>query len=51
MQRVMLKSKIHRATVTDSDLHYVGSITIDPETYTYTNDIIDVDAAVATLLS
>src|ERR1700722_9718530 len=27
----MLKSKIHRATVTDSDLHYVGSITIDPE--------------------
>jgi aspartate 1-decarboxylase len=31
MQRIMLKSKIHRATVTDSDLHYVGSITIDPE--------------------
>jgi aspartate 1-decarboxylase len=31
MQRVMLKSKIHRATVTGSDLHYVGSITIDPE--------------------
>jgi aspartate 1-decarboxylase len=31
MQRVMLKSKIHRATVTDSELHYVGSITIDPE--------------------
>src|SRR4030081_2657252 len=27
----MLKSKIHRATVTDCDLHYVGSITIDPE--------------------
>ncbi len=27
----MLKSKIHRATVTGSDLHYVGSITIDPE--------------------
>jgi len=27
--RTMLKSKIHRATVTDSDLHYVGSITID----------------------
>jgi aspartate 1-decarboxylase len=26
----MLKSKIHRATVTASDLHYVGSITIDP---------------------
>src|SRR5436309_10714876 len=31
MQRVMLKSKIHRATVTDCDLHYVGSITVDPE--------------------
>jgi aspartate 1-decarboxylase len=31
MQRTMLKSKIHRATVTHCDLHYVGSITIDPE--------------------
>jgi aspartate 1-decarboxylase len=31
MQRVMLKSKIHRATITDSDLNYVGSITIDPD--------------------
>jgi aspartate 1-decarboxylase len=31
MQRTMMKSKIHRATVTASDLHYVGSITIDPE--------------------
>ena len=29
MQRVMLKSKIHRATITGSDLHYVGSITVD----------------------
>jgi len=28
-QRIMLKSKIHRATVTDADLHYLGSITID----------------------
>ena len=27
----MLKSKIHRATVTGTDLHYVGSISIDPE--------------------
>jgi aspartate 1-decarboxylase len=25
----MLKSKIHRATVTQADLHYVGSVTID----------------------
>jgi aspartate 1-decarboxylase len=31
LQRTMLKSKIHRATVTDCDLHYVGSITVDPE--------------------
>jgi aspartate 1-decarboxylase len=31
MNRTMLKSKIHRATVTDSDLHYVGSITVDPD--------------------
>ena len=27
----MLKSKIHRATVTGCDLHYVGSVTVDPE--------------------
>jgi len=31
LHRTMLKSKIHRATVTDCDLHYVGSITVDPE--------------------
>ncbi|WP_341976421.1 aspartate 1-decarboxylase [Microbacterium sp. LTA6] len=31
MRRVMLKSKIHRATITGSDLNYVGSITIDPD--------------------
>ena len=31
MQRTMLKSKIHRATITDSDLHYVGSITVDAD--------------------
>lgn len=31
MQRTMLKSKIHRARVTAADLHYVGSITIDPD--------------------
>ena len=29
MRRRMMKSKIHRATVTDADLHYVGSITLD----------------------
>jgi aspartate 1-decarboxylase len=30
MRRRMMKSKIHRATVTDANLHYVGSISIDP---------------------
>ncbi|MEV0728040.1 MULTISPECIES: aspartate 1-decarboxylase [Polymorphospora] len=29
MFRTMLKSKIHRATVTQADLHYIGSLTID----------------------
>ena len=31
MQRQMLKSKIHRATITDCDVDYVGSLTLDPE--------------------
>jgi len=31
MVRIMLKSKIHRATVTESDLNYIGSLTIDVE--------------------
>ena len=31
MQRTMMKSKIHRATVTQADLHYVGSVTIDED--------------------
>lgn len=31
MLRYMLKSKIHRAIVTDADLNYVGSITIDKD--------------------
>src|ERR1700750_1734661 len=31
MMRTMLKSKIHRATVTQADLHYVGSVTIDED--------------------
>jgi aspartate 1-decarboxylase len=31
MNRQMLKSKIHRARITASDLHYVGSITIDAD--------------------
>src|SRR5215211_721542 len=29
MMRTMMKSKIHRATVTQADLHYVGSVAID----------------------
>jgi aspartate 1-decarboxylase len=31
MRRRMMKSKIHRATVSDANLHYVGSITLDTE--------------------
>lgn len=29
MRRTLLKSKIHRATVTEAELHYEGSVTID----------------------
>jgi aspartate 1-decarboxylase len=29
MQRIMMKSKIHRATITGADLNYIGSITLD----------------------
>ena len=29
MMRIMMKSKIHRATVTQADLNYVGSVTLD----------------------
>jgi hypothetical protein len=31
LQRMMLRSKIHRATVTQADLHYVGSLTVDAD--------------------
>jgi aspartate 1-decarboxylase len=31
MQRFMLKSKIHRATVTDADVNYEGSLTLDAD--------------------
>ncbi|MCF0095352.1 aspartate 1-decarboxylase [Micromonospora sp. NPDC049004] len=31
MLRTMLKSKIHRATVTQADLHYIGSVTVDED--------------------
>ena len=31
MMRIMIKSKIHRATVTQADLDYVGSVTIDAD--------------------
>lgn len=30
MRRRMMKSKIHRAVVTDANLHYIGSISLDP---------------------
>lgn len=31
MQRHLMKSKIHRATITGADLHYEGSLTVDEE--------------------
>jgi len=34
VRRRMMKSKIHRATVTDANLDYVGSISLDPELMT-----------------
>ncbi|HUH06178.1 MAG TPA: aspartate 1-decarboxylase [Egibacteraceae bacterium] len=30
MLRTLMKSKLHRATVTDANLHYLGSVTLDP---------------------
>ena len=32
MLRHLMKSKIHRATITSADLHYEGSLTLDMET-------------------
>ncbi|EDY49081.1 aspartate 1-decarboxylase [Streptomyces clavuligerus] len=50
MYLTMLKSKIHRATVTQADLHYVGSLTLDEELMTAAGllpgekvDIVDID--------
>lgn len=50
MYRTMMKSKIHRATVTQADLHYVGSLTIDADLMNSADllpgervDIVDID--------
>ena len=43
MERRMLKSKIHRATVTHADVHYEGSVSIDEELMELA-DIIDNEA-------
>ncbi|MBB3115451.1 aspartate 1-decarboxylase [Corynebacterium bovis] len=50
MLRTMLKSKIHRATVTQADLHYVGSCTIDRDLMDAADllegeqiDVVDID--------
>ncbi len=50
MYRYMLHSKIHRATVTQADLHYVGSLTIDMDLMDAADllpgqqvDVVDVD--------
>jgi aspartate 1-decarboxylase len=41
MQRQILKSKIHRATVTACDVDYVGSITIDPDLMTQADLLVN----------
>ncbi|EST37356.1 aspartate decarboxylase [Streptomycetaceae bacterium MP113-05] len=50
MYRTMMKSKIHRATVTQADLHYVGSLTISSDLMEAADllpgekvDIVDID--------
>ncbi|AHH95553.1 aspartate 1-decarboxylase [Kutzneria viridogrisea] len=50
MDRTMMKSKIHRATVTQADLHYVGSLTISADLMEAADllpgekvDIVDID--------
>ncbi|WP_066951936.1 aspartate 1-decarboxylase [Microtetraspora fusca] len=50
MFRTMMKSKIHRATVTQADLHYVGSVTISGDLMVAANlvegekvDIVDIN--------
>lgn len=50
MLREMLKSKIHRARVTQADLHYVGSLTIDEDLMRAADllagervDVVDID--------
>ncbi|MEV5569613.1 aspartate 1-decarboxylase [Spirillospora sp. NPDC052269] len=50
MIRTMFKSKIHRATVTQADLHYVGSLTVDADLLDAADllpgekvDVVDID--------
>ncbi|MEU2512969.1 aspartate 1-decarboxylase [Streptomyces syringium] len=50
MDRTLMKSKIHRATVTQADLHYVGSLTIASDLMAAADllpgekvDIVDID--------
>ena len=40
MKRTLLKSKIHRATVTDANLNYTGSISLGPE-FLKTADLLE----------
>lgn len=50
MLRTMMTGKIHRATITQADLHYVGSVTVDEDLLDAANilpgervDIVDID--------
>lgn len=46
MRRRMLKSKIHRATVTEADINYVGSISIDPDLMVASDIVVNEQVAV-----
>ena len=40
MQRHLMKSKIHRATITTTDLHYEGSLTVDEDLLDHPGDVV-----------
>ena len=47
MMLTMMKSKIHRATVTEADLNYEGSISIDPALIKKANFLVNEQVDVA----
>jgi aspartate 1-decarboxylase len=51
MRRRMMNGKIHRARVTDADLNYVGSISIDPILMKAADIVVDEQVAVYNLMN